>query len=238
MVTPTKDNTMKVKEGKAKVQGLFGAKMETDSSNESVAMIPQSNLKPHMIQSPWHAVEGLKLPIFRGTLPRKYLYRYNLKLQVLASKDPVAVLIQAAKAFWGQMMETDKMVALAPYAQEHQQDNPLLLSLAKFPTMLSMLKKYFTRAQPNTKRQMLYVSILMAHNIPYDEIMENIWWWLSEKKCGLWKQQVQSKTVKPVGYLLYSTRALEPEYMKELVERAINQHKKARKFGQKLELGF
>jgi hypothetical protein len=161
-----------------------------------------------------------------------------LKLQVPASEDPVVVLIQAVKAFWAQMLETDKMVALAPYAQEHQQDNPLLLSLAKFPTRLSILKKYFTRAQPNMKGQTLYVSILMAHNTPYDEIMENIWWWLSEKKFGLWKWQVQSEMVKPVGYLLYSTRALEPKYMKELVERAVNHHKKARKFGRKLELGF
>ena len=78
----------------------------------------------------------------------------------------------------------------------------------------------------------------MAHNTPYDEIMENIRWWLSEKKFGLWKRQVQSETVKLVGYLLYSTRALEPEYMKELVERAVNCHKKERKFGRKLELGF
>jgi hypothetical protein len=213
-----------------------------DSGDESVATIPQSNIKPNLIQSPRkdlrQAVEGLKLPIFRGTLPRKYLYRYDVKLQVPASEDPVAALIQVAKAFWAQMIETDKTVALAPYAQEHQQDNPLLLSLAKFPTTLSVLKKYFTRAQPNTKGQTLYVSILMAHNTPYDEIMENIRWWLSEKKFGLWKRQVQSETVKPVGYLLYSTRALEPEYMKELVERAANRHKKARKFGRKLELGF
>jgi hypothetical protein len=144
-----------------------------------------------MIQSPRkdlrQAAEGLKLPIFRGTLPRKYLYRYDLKLQVPASKDPVAALVQAAKAFWAQMIETDKTAALAPYAQEHQQDNPLVLSLAKFPTTLSVLKKYFARAQPNTKGQTLYVSILMAHNTSYDEIMENIRWWLSEKKFGLWK---------------------------------------------------
>jgi hypothetical protein len=99
----------------------------------------------------------------------------------------VAALVQAAKAFGAQMIETDKTVALAPYAQEHQQDNPRMLSLAKFPTTLSVLKKYFARAQPNTKGQALYVSILMAHNTAYDEIMENIWWWLSEKKFGLWK---------------------------------------------------
>jgi hypothetical protein len=177
--TPTKDNTTKAKGGKVKEQRLAGAKGEMDSGDESVATIPQSNIKPNLIQSPRkdlrQAVEGLKLPIFQGTLPRKYLYQYDLKLQVPASEDPVAALIQVAKAFWAQMIETDKMVALAPYAQEHQQDNPLLLSLAKFPTTLSVLKKYFTRAQPNTEGQILYVSILMAHNTPYDEIMENIW---------------------------------------------------------------
>jgi hypothetical protein len=49
-----------------------------DSGDELVAMIPQSNLKPNLIQSPRkdlrQVVEGLKLPIFRGTLPRKYQY--------------------------------------------------------------------------------------------------------------------------------------------------------------------
>jgi hypothetical protein len=78
----------------------------------------------------------------------------------------------------------------------------------------------------------------MAHNSPYEEIMENIQWWLGEKKFGLWKRQVQSETVKLVGYLLYSTRALEPEYMKQAVEKAVNQHKKVVKYRWKLELGF
>jgi hypothetical protein len=122
--------------------------------------------------------------------------------------------------------------------QEHQQDNPLLIGATKFPTTLSVFKRYFSRAQPNTKGQILYVLILMAHNSPYEDIMENIRWWLGEKKFGLWKRHVQSETVKPVGYLLYLTRALEPKYMKQVVEKAVNQHKKALKYGRKLELGF
>jgi hypothetical protein len=104
--------------------------------------------------------------------------------------------------------------------------------------MLGIFKKYFSRAQPNTKGQTLYVSILMAHNSPIEEIMENNWWWLSEKKFGLWKRQVQSETVNPIGYLLYSTRALEPEHMKQVVEEAVNRHKKAQKVRGKLDLDF
>jgi hypothetical protein len=216
---------------------------EDDSGEESVATVQQSNIKAHPTQvSPKrdlrHAIEGIQLPVFRGTLPRRYLYRYDLKLTVLASEDPVAALIKATKAFWAQMMENDKTVALAPWAVEHHHDNLLILSLAKFPMMLSVLKKYFSRAQLNSKGQTLYVSILMAHNEPFEEIMENIRWWLSENKFSLWKRQVQSETVKQIGYLLYSTRALEPEYMKSVVEEAVNNHKKACKLRQKLELGF
>ena len=33
-------------------------------------------------------------------------------------------------------------------------------------------------------------------------------------------------------------RSLEPEYMKQVVEKAVNRHKTALKYGQKLELGF
>jgi hypothetical protein len=69
----------------------------------------------------------------------------------------------------------------------------------------------------------------MAHNESFEEIMENIRWWLGERKFGLWKRQVQSENVKSIGYLLYSTRALEPEYMKQVVEEAANAHEKARK---------
>ena len=167
-------------------------------------------------------MEGITLPVFWGTLPRKFLFRYDLKLQVPASEDPVAALIQSAKAFWAQMVDTDKTAVLVPWAEEHQKDNPLLASLTKFPTMLGVFKKYFSRAQPNTRGQTLYVSILMAHNMPFSEIMENIRWWLSKKKFGLWKHQVQSESVKPISYLLYSTRSLEPEYMKQVVEKAVN----------------
>jgi hypothetical protein len=78
----------------------------------------------------------------------------------------------------------------------------------------------------------------MAHNESFEEIMENIWWWLGEHKFGLWKRQVQSENVKSIGYLLYSTRALEPEYMKQVVEEAANAHEKARKLRQRIELGF
>ena len=108
-------------------------------------------------------MEGIQLSVFWGTLPRKFLYCYDLKLQVPANNDPVVALIQTAKAFWAQLMDADKTAVLAPWAEEHQQDNPLLIGLTKFPTTLSVFKKYFLRAQPNTKGQTLYVSILMAH---------------------------------------------------------------------------
>ena len=86
--------------------------------------------------------------------------------------------------------------------------------------------------------QTLYGSILMAHDMHFSDIMENVQWWLSEKKFRLWKRQVQSEKVKTIGYLLYSTQSLKPEYMKQIVEKAVNKHRHAHRYGERLELGF
>lgn len=232
-----------VREKQRRKKNINTERADADSEEDSVATIHQSNAKKGQNQTSPNrdfrqAMEGVKLPVFKGTLPRKFLFRYDLKLQVPASEDAVATLIQTAKAFWAQILETDKAAALVPWAEEHQKENPLLFSLQKFPTTLSTLKKYFSRAQPNSSGQTLYVSILMAHDAPFSEIMENVRWWLMEKKFGLWKRQVQSETIKQIGYLLYSTRTLEPEYMKQVVEKAVNRDKRALRLGGKLELGF
>ena len=233
-------------------QARYNKSMNTDQSQTdsdtkldagSTATIHQSNAKSgNTPTSPTRtlqqATEGVSLPVFCGTLPRKYLYRYDLKLQVPASEDAVSALLQMAKAFWVQILATDNNAVLVPWLEEHQHESPLLTSPMKFPTTLGNFKKYFSRAQPNTHGQTLYVSILMAHNMPFSDIMENIWWWLSEKNFGLWKWQVQSETVKTIGYLLYSTCSLEPENMKQIVEKAVNKHKQAHRYGKKLELGF
>ena len=222
---------------------------DTELVAESIAIIHQSNARlggnlrmgGNSTNNPWtiqQAIKGVSLPVFRNMLPRKYLYRYDLKLQVLASEDVVATLLQVTKTFWAQILSTDNKAVLVPWMEEHQHELPLLTSLEKFPSMLSNLRKYFSRAQPNIRGQTLYMSILLGHNMLFLDIMENVWWWLSEKKFGLWKRQVQSETVKTIGYLLYSTRSLEPEYMKQIVEKAVNKHKNAHKYGKHLELGF
>ena len=150
----------------------------------------------------------------------------------------MATLLQVAKAFRAQILARDNKAALFLWLEEHQHELPSLTSVEKFPSTLGNLRKYFSQAQPNIHGQTLYVSILMTHIMHFSDIMENVWWWLSEKKFGLWKRQVQSETVKTIGYLLYSTRSLEPEYMKQIVEKAVNKHKNAHRYGKRLELGF
>ena len=171
---------------------------DTELVAESIATIHQSNARlgispcmggnstnnPQTLQQ---ATEGVSLPVFHNTLPRKYLYWYDLKLQVPASEDAVATLLQVTKAFWAQILSTDDKAALVPWTEEHQHELPLLTSLEKFPSTLGNLRKYFSWAQPNIRGQTLYVSILLGHNMPFLDIMENVWWWLSEKKFGLWK---------------------------------------------------
>jgi hypothetical protein len=213
------------------------------SDDDSVATQLQSNAakgssNDKESRSLLQAKEGIDLPVFRGILPRQYLYRYDIKLQVPESSDAVAMLVQVAKNFWTQILAVDKSAVLVPWTTDHQTDGSLVTSLTKFPNLLSPFRKYFPRTNPNTKGMTLYTSMLMAHNLPYEDIMENIRWWLNEKRYGMWKRQVQAESTKTVGYLLYSTRTLEPDYMKATVENIVNKDGRIHKKHKKIELGF
>jgi hypothetical protein len=156
------------------------------SDDDSVATQLQSNAakgssNDKESRSLLQAKEGIDLPVFRGTLPRQYLYRYDIKLQIPESCDAVAMLVQVAKNFWTQILAVDKSAVLVPWATDHQMDGSLVTSLTKFPNLLSTFRKYFPRTNPNIKGMTLYTSMLMAHNLPYEDIMENIRWWLNEK---------------------------------------------------------
>ena len=68
----------------------------------------------------------------------------------------------------------------------------------------------------------MYTSLMLGHDMPFEEIKENLDWWLQENKFALWKRQLQAETTKTVGFLLYSMRTLEPDYMKMLLEETVN----------------
>jgi len=59
------------------------------------------------------------------------------------------------------------------------------------------------------------MSFLMAHNTLFEDIKEEVGWRWKEIKCMIWGRQCQAEYMKSVGYFLYSTRTMEPEFLQE-----------------------
>ena len=68
----------------------------------------------------------------------------------------------------------------------------------------------------------MYTSLMLGHDMLFEEIKENLDWWLCEHKFALWKRQLQAETTKTISFLLYSRCTLEPDYMKILLEETVN----------------
>ena len=75
------------------------------------------------------------------------------------------------------------------------------------------MKKYFQNANPRKNGGSYYLRVLIAFNKPFEEITEDIKWWLGENKSGMWVRKVQTERVTRLGYLLYSLRSMDEERM-------------------------
>jgi hypothetical protein len=107
-----------------------------------------------------------------------------------------AAIIQVVQGFWFQVKETDNRAVLVPWAAEHLGEHPLVTKMADFLMALMTFRKYFPRAQPRSEGLTLYTSILMAHDVSFEDMTENIGWWMKERNFGLWRRSIQAEVVK------------------------------------------
>jgi hypothetical protein len=95
-------------------------------------------------------------------------------------------MIQVAQGFWFHVMDTDSQAVLVPWAEENISQHHLVTKMAEFPTSLTNFRKYFPQAQPRMEGVTVYTSIFMAHDVPFEEMMENMGWWMKEREIGLY----------------------------------------------------
>ena len=109
------------------------------------------------------------------------------------------------------LQEAEKDIVVLPYAAENSNLKPLKTFPGDIPSGISTLKKYFQNATPRMNGGSYYIRALLFYNKPFEEITEDIKWWLGEQKAGIWLRKVQEEKVANLGYLLYSLRTMDAE---------------------------
>mmetsp|Transcript_18204 Transcript_18204/g.27767 ORF Transcript_18204/g.27767 Transcript_18204/m.27767 type:complete len:214 (-) Transcript_18204:1119-1760(-) len=111
-------------------------------------------------------------------------------------------------------------MVVAPYKKEHQDMNHIH-GASTIPTMQSKLKRYFVGISPKTKGESCFARVLIGHNKPLTEIMEDLTWWLKEQKTGIWERPLQAEETTVKGWFSYSHRFINQEVLSEYLQKEL-----------------
>jgi len=156
-------------------------------------------------------------PILRALTKCTHIVRYDLKVTMEPSDKAVSSPTAALKSLIKKLKEADPTLLIAPY-QERNQEERYLFGATGLPSTLTDIKKYFLGITPKSKGGACYARILLGHNRPVSEIMEDISWWLREQQAGLWKRPLQTEETVPKRWFLYSHQRIDLPVLQEHLE--------------------
>jgi len=157
---------------------------------------------------------------------------------LLANTEVATIMFNCASDVWRSNMETDKDAMIFPFLELHRGKYQPLNDDGMFPSNLMEFKKYFNRADPNTRGGDHWMSFLMAHNTQFEDIKEEAGWRWREIKCMIWGRQCQAEYMKSVGYFLYSTRTMEPAFLQEQLMMILNSAPMVQSLSKDIEIGL
>jgi len=135
------------------------------------------------------AEKGVSNPVFGEEYGcTEFFYRYDLRMDDLPENTEVASgMLNLAEEVWSSIISHDTDAMIFPFLEIHQHESPPLMREKEyFPKTLMEFKRYFNRANPNTNGGEHWMSFLLAHNVPFESIKEEIGWQWREIKCMIW----------------------------------------------------
>lgn len=140
---------------------------------------------------------------------RSHITRYDLRVKVAPSDDADNALTSALQLVFTRLYAADPTMAIYPWCDTDLTKVTSLLRAEDIPSSLRQLRQYFPRIRPRPAGGEIHTTIRLGHSEPYDSIIEDIGWWLNDKKHGLWPSPLQVETATTLGWLLYSTRDID-----------------------------
>ncbi|WP_288992759.1 hypothetical protein, partial [uncultured Marinobacter sp.] len=152
---------------------------------------------------------------------RLHTNRFDIKVKVTPSDtDAAGALHSALVAVYDQIKTLDKRLVIYPWKQEDATSPPIHLA-SEIPGRVSASKIYFNRARERANGGNLWVSIYCGHGKPFEELHEDIDWWLRANGFGWYSKTLQVENTKALGWLCYSTRTMDEETLTKAIYDAI-----------------
>jgi hypothetical protein len=128
-------------------------------------------------------------------------------------------VIREARAFVQELRNCDPTVMILPWYTTSS-DTTHALSLNEFPTNMKDLNRYFPRLRSQTGDT--WGDVCFVHTNDYGDILTLCQNWLDSEGHGMYKKRLQCITVKCIGWLLFSFRAIDIRALSDKLEEEYN----------------
>jgi len=119
----------------------------------------------------------------------------------------------------------DKQFMVFPYnLSNYKQVNDLpalITNIESLPEEVDKWLQYFLQAKPRAKARNVYTVVLIELSMPFITFIKKLSPQCKEKKFGMWESSLQSEKPVLVGWLLFSTNAMDMPLLKESISEHI-----------------
>ena len=147
-------------------------------------------------------------------LSTEWIWRYDVRLSIQPSEDISEAFREEAISWLQELKNVDESIRVFPYLASNV-DKDVIHDPSNLPTRYTNFKQYFHDLRLQEKGGYQYFKILLGHTKPYEDINEDLQYWMRMKKHGFWKRQLTTESPKLVTALMYSTRNMDVEAYKK-----------------------
>lgn len=136
--------------------------------------------------------------------------RVSVKLTIPPAADPEKELMRKIKEFSCELFNADDSLVILPWKSRNI-NKGLLTKAADLPTTLDAFRVYTKKiwaAKANVPAT-TYFNLCMGHDMSLTDIKDDILDWLNSGKHGLYVEMLQKEDGLDIGWLLYSTQAID-----------------------------
>ena len=176
----------------------------TETETEDGSWLPSSKNQNRVEFTEWIH----KLPT--GAPNREFYSRYNLKLHLVKSDEPVQELRKKLASVIDHIRKEDKDLVIIPW---HEQQAPFkkIRQSSDLPSSVGDLQQYFDRARPAPTGGDIWCCCWIGHNKPFETILSSLSWWFRQNSCGLYRRPLQCASSRCLGWLLWSDAAIDKD---------------------------
>lgn len=146
--------------------------------------------------------------------------RIGLMVNTQSSKEPDKCLALVLQKWFNKMQELDKKFTVISWRKGDGPRFPIK-EAKSIPNVISKLRIYFHRIQARSAGGRVFADVFVHHSIPMDDLKGDMEWFLKENQMAIYKKQLQVEETAQLGWLLYSTQALDNDTLSKAIEAEI-----------------